>query len=205
MKGMGKAERIRWARKVSQAKIRQLYETDARGIVDQELIDEVGTALYARCQSIMLVSKARIRCPRCGQVVQVEPGGPGERAISCPAQGCGWGTTYRQWHNSWRHQDLIGSKAFPAFETYLGQYDRAKDPREKMLLIDQLIHAFHRGIQPGMPHRSAANNLIEGSHNQVVQFLDRLAYGDGSTAGTEERRAQWREEMEKVWRMRGAR
>jgi hypothetical protein len=48
-------ERMRWARKVSQAKIRQLYQADAMGIVDEELIDKVGTALYACCQSILLI------------------------------------------------------------------------------------------------------------------------------------------------------
>jgi hypothetical protein len=36
---------FRWARRVEQEKIRRLYETDARGIVDDELIDEVGYAM----------------------------------------------------------------------------------------------------------------------------------------------------------------
>jgi hypothetical protein len=195
-------ERIRWARKVSQASIRQLYETDAAGIIDQELIDEIGTALYARCESILLVSQAGVRCPRCGLAFQVEAGKPEDEAISCPAAGCSWRTTYRQWHNSWRHQDLIGTRALSAFRDYVERYGRTSGPREKMPLIDALIHAFHHGIVEDMPHRSAANNLIEGSHSQVVAFLDDLAYGQGSTSGLQEKRAEWQEKVNKVEQVR---
>jgi hypothetical protein len=49
-------ERIQWANRVSQIKIWQLYQSDARGILDEELIDEVGIALYARAQSILLLT-----------------------------------------------------------------------------------------------------------------------------------------------------
>jgi hypothetical protein len=59
---------IAWNPKVPQAKIRRLYETDARGIVDEELINEVGIALYARCQSILLLRGARVQCPHCDHV-----------------------------------------------------------------------------------------------------------------------------------------
>jgi hypothetical protein len=196
------SERIRWARKVSQARIRQLYEADAAGIIDQELIDEVGTALYARCESILLVSRAQVRCPRCRHVFQVGPGRPGDEVISCPGEGCYWQTTHRQWHNSWRHRDLIGTRAASAFRDYVERYRQAKGPREKMLLIDGLIHAFHQGIVEDMPHRSAANNLIEGSHSQVVAFLDQLTYGQGSTPGLQERRAEWQEKVRQVEQVR---
>ena len=42
---------IRWEPRVPKRKIRLLYETDAKGIYDEELIDDVGFALLARCQS----------------------------------------------------------------------------------------------------------------------------------------------------------
>jgi hypothetical protein len=71
-----------------------------------------------------------------------------------------------------------------------------------MILIDSLIHAFHQGIVAGMPHRAAANNLIEGRHRDVVAFLDRLTYGDGSSPGLRETREDWRVKMEAVERMR---
>ena len=52
---------VRWASRVNPATIRRLYETDARGIVDEDLIDEVGFALYARCQSILCASDSDLR------------------------------------------------------------------------------------------------------------------------------------------------
>src|SRR5438552_1783938 len=63
---------VRWAPRVNPHKIRRLYETDARGIVDDELIEEVGFALYSRCQSILIATEAhagRVQCPRCGRLV----------------------------------------------------------------------------------------------------------------------------------------
>jgi hypothetical protein len=49
-----------------------------------------------------------------------------------------------------------------------------------MVCIDQLIHSFHLSLRTGKASRSFANNLIEGSHEQVVEFLDRLsARADG--------------------------
>jgi len=195
-------ERIRWARKVSQAKIRQLYQLDALGIRDGELIDRVSEALYARCQSILLVSKAQFHCPRCGSLIQVQSGRSEEERLECPAAGCNWQTTHRQWHHSWQHQDLIGTRAALPFEKFIALYGEAKSPGQKMVLIDELIHAFHQGIVAGMPHRSAANNLIEGSYHQVVALLDGLAYGEGSTPGFKENLAEWRQKARQAEQVR---
>ena len=48
-----------WAPRVPKALIRRFYETDAKGIYDEELIDEVGYALLARCQSFITANLAR--------------------------------------------------------------------------------------------------------------------------------------------------
>jgi hypothetical protein len=61
---------IRWAPKVRQEQIWRLYQNDARGLIDEELIDEVGWALYSRCQSILWVTdRNRVPCPRCHHVI----------------------------------------------------------------------------------------------------------------------------------------
>ncbi|MHB0857686.1 MAG: hypothetical protein ACYC5M_08960 [Anaerolineae bacterium] len=193
-------ERIRWAPKAPQAKIAQIYQSDARGLYDEELIEEVGIALYARCESVLLVSNAGVRCPRCGNAFRGP--WPPQEFLTCPEPGCGWQVTYQVYHNSWRGQDLIGSNAGDAFEAYLDEYARAASPREKMLCIDRLIHAFHQGIRAEGGHRSAANNLIEGRHDQVVAFLDRLAYGEGGTPELRETHAHWQEEMAAAMRFR---
>ncbi len=190
-------ERIRWAPKVSRAKINRLYQTDARGISDAALIDDVGTALLARCESVLTVSRAQARCPRCGLLFDVGWGPHADPAVICPAN-CGWQTTVDAWHRSWRHQDLIGVRAAEAFEHYVARYPDARTPQEKMVLIDGLIHAFHQGIIEGSPHRSAANNLIEGSYRDVLAFLDALAYGPESTPGLREGQVVWRVQAAKA-------
>jgi hypothetical protein len=177
---------------VSRAKISRLYQTDALGIVDEALIDEVGTALLARCESVLVVSRAQARCPRCGTVFDVGWARDRDESLACPA-GCGWQTTVEDWHRSWRHQDLIGTRAAGAFEHYAAHYPQAQTPQQKMLLIDGLIHAFHEGIVAGAPHRLAANNLIEGSYGQVRAFLDALSYGESGMPGLQQRYAGWQE------------
>ena len=170
-------DRIRWAPKVKQAKIWRLYQLDALGIVDEDLIDDVGTALHARCHSVLLVSRAQVECPRCGRLIDLgrKHTDKAEDIISCPDAACGWQSTRGQYHNSWRHQDLIGSRAETAFQSFEDQYRSHLPPDQKMLLIDQLIQAFHQGIIANVGHRTAANNLIEGNHEQVVAFLEKLA------------------------------
>jgi hypothetical protein len=184
-------ERIRWAPKVSRAKINRLYQTDARGVMDEALIDDVGMALLDRCESVLTVSRAQARCPRCGTIFTIGWGPHADPNVVCPAD-CGWQTTVEAWHRSWRHQDLIGVRAAKAFEHYETHYPLARTPQQKMVLIDGLIHAFHQGIIVGSPHRSAANNLIEGSYRDVLTFLDALTYGAESTAGLRENHAAWR-------------
>ena len=42
-----------WAHRVSKDKIEQLYHSCSQVIFDHERIDEVGYALYTRCQSML--------------------------------------------------------------------------------------------------------------------------------------------------------
>lgn len=196
-------ERIVWSPKIRQAKIRQLYQNDALGAVDEILVEDVGLSLLHRCQSIWLVTRREVECPLCGTVFTLcEPGSwkmlPGVQ--TCPTPNCGWETTAEQWHDSWRHRELLGTAAMGAIETYLHEYPRAQGTAEQMVCIDQLIHSFHISLQTGRLNRSFANNLIEGSHDQVVDFLDRLS---AITGGVD--KDQWREEVKSMYTTRQGR
>jgi len=189
-------EKIHWAPKIRQAKIRQLYQNDARGTVDDSLVMEVGFGLFQRCQSIVLATHRQVECPRCGTVMEMCEAGswrmlPGIQ--SCPTNGCGWETTSEIWHESWRHKDLLGLAATEAIEAYLHDYPLAQTTKERMLCIDQLIHSFHISLRTGKAGRSFANNLIEGSHDQVVEFLDQLS---SITGGTDKNK--WRVEIDNM-------
>jgi hypothetical protein len=86
----------------------------------------------------------------------------------------------------------VGGNAMPAFRTFVEQWERTHAPRERMLLIDRLIHAFHWSLCKHQPFGPAGRNLIEGRYDEVVAFLDHFTYGEGSTPGTTEQKAEWR-------------
>ena len=90
---------IQWTPRVPKWKLRKLYETDALGIYDQELIDDVGITLYMRCRDILTIQRAQsdrqVRCPRCvreRREVFIERHGGREELLVCPA--CGWQITW---------------------------------------------------------------------------------------------------------------
>jgi hypothetical protein len=189
-------EKISWSPKVRQAKIWQLYQNDALGAIDEVLVEDVGLSLLQRCRSVWLVTQREVECPRCEAVFSLcEPGSWKVLAglQTCPTPGCGWETTAEQWHESWRHRELLGTAAMEAVETYLHDYPLARTVQERMVCIDQLIHSFHISLRTGQATRSFANNLIEGSHEQVLQFLDRLASKPGGVD-----KEEWRTEVNRM-------
>src|SRR5918999_6102159 len=92
---------LRWEPRVDPEKIRRLYESDARHILDEELLDEVAFALYARCESVLTVTevicRGRMNCPRCARATDV--GRRWEDAIRCEA--CGWETNWEALRRSY--------------------------------------------------------------------------------------------------------
>jgi hypothetical protein len=195
-------ERIRWAPKVRPERIRRLYERDALGIVDSDLIDDVGLALHARCRSIVLVNDGRVTCPRCATDFKVqrtyrertrgEPEPDPLRVVPCPAPTCGWSTTAGAWWQSWRHRELHAGFGLPPIRDFAERYPQAGTPGARMLLIDALLHAFHHDLRNHAPHRSVAHNLVEGNHRQALALLDSLAYSTGSTPQLRAAYEDWR-------------
>jgi len=167
--------RLRWASKLKQAKLWQLYHADARGLLDETLITEVGWTLYERCRSIIMVTEAKeVICPAC-QAIIVCPEARWSKQCPIVCQSCGWQATYGAWRHSWRHQSLHGGNAMPAFRAYVEAYPQAKSPQGQMLLIDRLINTFHWSVRRQRHHGPAANQLIQGSPEEVLVFLDKLS------------------------------
>jgi hypothetical protein len=180
-----------WAGRVPQWKIRRLYETDAKGIYDEELIDEVGYGLLARCESFITANQARtgeLPCPRCSATVTHS--WDKEELMSCQ---CGWELTWGEYFKTIQHKQLSGAEpVLRQFRHYVERFPKARTPRRKMLLIDRLIHGFHNYYKgTGDPTRPTAVNLIGGRLNQVIDFLDELTYGPRSSPGTRETKAEW--------------
>lgn len=193
---------LHWAPRVPRHTIRRLYETDALGIVDEELLDEVAYGLYSRCQSILTVTQAaegKVQCPVCERLLVRQDLTDKQEVIHCPE--CGWQITWEQYFKSYQHKQLHGGGAVDAFKAYVEQFPHAQTKSARMLLIDRLIHAVHWELTQ-RPSRPAAVNLIEGNMHTVSQLLERLAYGEQSTPGMQETQAAWRHKMEvrrNVW------
>jgi predicted RNA-binding Zn-ribbon protein involved in translation (DUF1610 family) len=186
-----------WAPRIRQSLIRRLYETDALGIHDDELLDEVGWGLVARCESFITAVEAargRVKCPSCGQIVE-RHADPAEQ-LHC--QACGWEMPWRDYFKTFQHKQLSGAGVVLAlFQEFVEQFPSARDPRQKMLLIDRLIHGFHYNLQYG-PTRAAGVNLIHGNLHEVVEFLDRLTYGPNSTPGTHQAHSEWQQVINQI-------
>ena len=80
------------------------------------------------------------------------------------------------------------------FQEFIEGFPSATSAREKMLRIDRLIHGFHWNMETG-PRRTTGVNLIDGNYHNVVEFLNCLSYGEGSTPGLKEAYAEWRSKM----------
>jgi ribosomal protein L37AE/L43A len=162
--------RPRYAPKLPVALIARLYRSDALGLRDDQLVEDVGWRLHARCRDVLMVSDSRVRCPECRTELEVPwLVEPPEHVAACPS--CGWSITAAAYHASWRHQDLRGGNAREAFAAFVERFPKAATYQERMLLIDRLVHAVH--TTGGL----AARNLFEGRPRKVVEALDALAAG----------------------------
>lgn len=184
----------KWAPRVAPWKIRRLYETDAKGIYDDELIKEVGYALLARCESFLAANEAvrgRAPCPVCGETIPHT----GDKEVFLFCQRCGWELSWDDYFATIQHKQLVGAEpVFEQFERFIQRFPAASSPREGMLLIDELIHGFHWDLKRANPTRPVAVNLIQGRLGEVIGFLDALGYGEGSTPSVATMRDKWVEQ-----------
>ena len=176
---------MKWSKKVPQALISRLYNHSVTCIPDDELADEVGWALYARCESIISATygfeKKVLICPDlCGADVPLI-----NNIFSCP---CGFYATWEDFKKSFKGKQLYAANALPVFIAYRKDFPKAKTYGEKLICIDVLIHSFHiknshhkdldsYDIENDdvVLNRPAGANLIEGSLKEVILFLDKLS------------------------------
>jgi ribosomal protein L37AE/L43A len=167
---------LRWAPRISRDKVRLFYEAAADGVLSEELIHEVGTALHRRCQNIVTVTEAhmggRVPCPSCGHVIRRRGGS--DQVLRCRA--CSWNLPWQDYFRSYHKKQLVGGNAIEVFKGFVRRWPESKSRTDKVLLIDELIHQCHYDARLG-PTRPVAVNLIEGKLSQVRAFLDELAEG----------------------------
>ena len=186
---------IQWGPRLPKWKLRRLYESDARGLLDEELLDEVGALLLERCRDILKVKDAqhgRVHCARCDKIGQTSlilrpptKGDPRDVLLTCPV--CGWQITWGDYHKSFKRHQLNPGGATASFSAYIGSYSAAQTPQAKMLAVDRLIHEFHYSYSslPDQPTRPVGVNLIEGKLPDVIDFLGQLTLGPAPAVADE--------------------
>lgn len=89
---------LNWSKRVPLEKIKRLYASDARGLLDSELLDQVGHDLYRRCSDIFEFWRAcngEVTCRQCGQILKrrghvADTKGDLKETLRCR---CGWRLT----------------------------------------------------------------------------------------------------------------
>jgi hypothetical protein len=196
--------KIRESRRVPRDKIRRLYESDAHGMLDGELLDDVGYAIFARCQDIIEISEAgrgKVKCWNCGNIIMRREGkrrtfvghgtvllGGKTELLKCSE--CSWQITWGDYGKRWSGKRLGDGGAVHIFESFVRQWPSARSPSAKLRLIDNLIHEFHV-VQEGAFGAPLGVNVIQGTAKDVAELINSLAYGTGSTPGLQETRQLW--------------
>lgn len=198
---------VRWAPRLHPSKLRRLYELDAQGILDDDLIDEVGYTLYSRCQSIFHVSDAmngKVHCPQC-DTITLRHTDDSTHVVQCPS--CSWEARWGDYSNTYRTQELGAIGAADILHDFMIHWERVRTARDKMVLIDQLIHRWHWETARQRPKfglgRPTGLNLIEGNKQQVLALLDTLSYAESSTASVQTK-AAWRIHWQEIQERRAA-
>ncbi|MCL2197664.1 MAG: hypothetical protein FWB80_01960 [Defluviitaleaceae bacterium] len=168
--------KYRWSPKISRQLLKRLYVSDVKGFKDEELANEVGFTLYARClqgrEEGKIKDSGKLKCHNCREVIQAVGKG---LLLECA---CGYQYLYRDYRRSFRTNNMPFGAAQEIFSAFVDSWERAKGYAEKMRLIDNLIHEFHINLNSGVKGRFVGVNLIEGTKKQIADLILELAYGD---------------------------
>jgi len=166
---------FKWAPKVPRQYFIRLYKSDARMIIDSELLDEVGFMLYVRClqakEECELGKAGKLKCHSCGAIITSPPNG----LIVC---GCGYSYIFREYMRSFNKNQMPYGAANPFFFKFIEDWPKKKTDTDKMLLIDWVIHQCHLNMLSGVKRHFAGLNLIRGNRKQITALINELAYGD---------------------------
>ena len=175
-----------WTRRVARKDIQRLYESDAAGLLDVELLERVFYAIHARIADMQEVRQAqtygRVTCRGCGAPIsEYYRMGSRNKSLPLTCEQCGWSVTCGEYFDSYTGERMLPGSVPEVFDEFMRRSTAARTPQQKMLLIDWLIHEFH--VMQGIAGRPVGENVIQGSVEQVAELIAALANGPGSTPG----------------------
>ncbi|MDF2587284.1 MAG: hypothetical protein K0S41_1125 [Anaerocolumna sp.] len=169
-----KFNKFSWSPKVSRQSLKRLYENDANMIYDEDLLDDIGFTLYARCmqghEERILMESGKLRCHNCGEIIMGQNG-----LMECK---CGNQYLFRDYMRSFRTNNMPSGSAKHIFQDYIKNWQKATTYAHKMRIVDNLIHEFHINLVTGVKGRFVGINLIEGTKKQIEELILSLAFGE---------------------------
>ena len=204
--------RIKWSQRLPLNKLRQLYLSQASGLLDKELLEDVAVTLYLRCKDIIAVDKSRhgeVRCPFCYEnkleevYIQVNRGEYGEKLDKLQCGECSNEFSYAEYARCTKNKQLNMGGAGDAFKRFINEYEKPALPEKRMLQVDRLIHEFHYSLKakPRQPTRSVGPNLLNTNLTAVMKFLNELSGIIGDDPDLKTNADKWQQEKEKFNKM----
>lgn len=182
-----------WAYRIRKSEIERLYISCGSGLLDEDLIDEVGFGLLARCISMLQVAEAirgRPVCPQCSAGAEVRDMYEPNATALC--RNCGWQCPWKKYQKTYQRKGLFAGGMESFVRDFVNKFSATRSHREKLVLIDTLIHRFHWESATGSGGRPGACSLIEGKMKDIMPFLDRLSYGENIPPDVQQTREEWR-------------
>lgn len=168
-----KLNKFKWCRKVSRSDLIKLYQSEASGLLDEALLEKIGISFFIRCKQSKdiypLLEEGKMICHFCGNVLQAASYTAVNKCV------CGYCYTYREYRRSFNANNMPAHRAQPVFDAYIEKWQACMSEKEKMLLVDWLIHECHVTVMSGERGRSVCVNLIEGTAAQLRETLEMLA------------------------------
>ena len=199
--------KIKWSQRLPLNKLKELYLSQASGLLNEELLDDVAATLYLRCKDIIAVDEARhgkVRCPFCyaNELNEVWiTANHDETLLKCGEFSKEF--SLDEYHRCTKREQLNMGGAGDAFKRFIKEYEQPALPEKRMLQVDRLIHEFHYSLRakPDQPTRSVGPNLLKAKLTEVMVFLNDLSGITGESEDLKATADKWQEEKNKFNKM----
>jgi len=166
----------KWSPRLSLSKLKRLYMSSAKMLLDSDLLTEVGFTLYYRClqgkEERDLYHSKKIKCHNCEKILSYQNKND---LVQCD---CGYQYTAREYGRSYQREWMPHGRAQDVFDRLIDKWPKAKTDAEKMNLIDWIIHECHKCMISGTKADSVAKNLLGGSRSAAEKLILELAFED---------------------------
>ena len=160
-----------WSPRVSKSKIARLYTSIGKGIVDEELIDEVGFSLLARCESVLIATDAGqgrgARCPSCDSLVKFTTW----RDEDLECENCGWRCPKQDYKKTIKYKHLFAGGMKPFLEEFVRELIK-----ETGVVV---VPGSGFGQEPGSKHFRVVflppEEVLEEAYRSIAGFFETYA------------------------------